>query len=645
VSLLTTLQGLSPAALYVHADAASGTMADSSGNGRTGTYQTNARLHALGLGNSRTTTAVRFAGDGNGRVARPPAGAVWATSSWTFAAAVRFWGFEDEGSPIWLADNNGVFDTPAIRMENGAGNSYNVSVCLRWGGLPNLATIDISDTHLWHMIICRVNNLTAGSIRIDGTDVSPAVWTNQAYTFSATPTPQIGDTSVRAAMQYSAWWPSSISDVNCQAIEAAFDAENVVTEERTSVYMGSHQNLDDQFFQGIRRNQTRVLARDGGNVTRGDFLVDQWNPGPAATDFDWTRADDIFLDCADKGIRVWVLAHGSAGYMNSSAGRFAVPGTALDATFTTWLGLQQTAWETFATRYAGGSVHNPGDSPIYEWWNEPNAEAEWKTQNGVAYGDATQWARYCKTMKNAVAAIDAAAVHVTGGVNSWYAPGGNDIQGETFLRTAYATTDLAGFTNIGMHPYPGSGASPDVNANYDNSYDDFVVFADVVNELWGPTASPWLTEVGWSAALVSEADQNSKLSTAVTRWRDYWSYSPAFIWWPDWDASFGVGQGLYSDMDEDGSDPTARLSAPTYAALMQGITGLPEGEVPEEVRLLLTPAGATTLVLTLTPTGQVIVITDDGFYVSAVTYPSSTQYPGGAYSNTIEAPHLSLTPA
>jgi len=545
-------------------------MADSSGNSRTGSYQAGAKLKAVGLTDDRATnTAVRFAGDGNGKVGLPPAGAVWNSNTWTFCAAVRCWGFEDGGGAIWCADTNGVFDTPAIRFESGSGNSYRVTIALRWGGLPNAATLDISDTHLWHFVVCRVNILTSGSIRIDGADVTPGSWTNQAYTFSGSPTPRIGDASTRVVMQYSAFWPSYLSNANCQTLEAAFNAENTVRAPSTStVYIGTHTNLDDQADSGVRHNQTRVLVRDGGNVTRGDFLVDQWNTGSGTYDF--SRADDVFADCATKGLRVWVLAHGSAGYMNSNAGRFAVPGTGLDASFTTWLGLQQTAWEAFATRYKPGGAGNPtGFAPIYEWWNEPNSASEWKTQNGVAFADATQWARYCKTMRNAVAAIDNQALHVTGGINSWYAPGGNDLQGESFLRTAIGTGDLSGFTNFGIHPYPGSGASPDTNANYDNSYNDYLVFVDVLNELVGSTAQGWITEIGWNAS-VSQADQDTKTRVAFLRWRDRWrSYGPTFIYWPDWSAG---SDGLYTTMPNTGADPTARTAAGTFSRGMRSLT-------------------------------------------------------------------------
>src|SRR5581483_3729823 len=571
MSLLSALQALSPAALYKHADSALATMTDSSGNARHGSYQANAKLKAFGLGNDRTTgTAYRCPGAGSSCLALPLAGAVWNSNTWTHVCVVRCWGFEDPGGAVWCADTNGVFDTPAVRFEAGAGQSYRPTIALRWGGLGNAATVDIGDTHLWHLVICRVNNLTAGSIRIDGVDATPVLWTNQAYTFSGAPQPTIGDNFGRFVLQYTAWWPSYLSNANCQTIEAAFNAENVTPVPTRSFYIGTHTNLDDQADAGIRANQTRVLLRDGGNVTRTDALVDQWNTGSGTYDF--ARLDTVFADCATKGIRVWLLLHGSAAYMNSSAGRFAVPGTGIDSAFNTWLGLQQTAIGALAARYKAGGAGNPnGLSPIYELWNEPNSQSEWKTQNGAAGPDATQWARYCKNVGGTtIPAADPAGIIVTGGINSWSAPGGGDIAGETFWRTAFGTGDLAGFTRFGIHPYPSSGAGPDDNSNSSNAYNDTLVAIDVLGELGFGTAELWITEIGWNAS-VSQADQDTKTRVAALRWRDRWLGLgiPSFIDWPDWSAG---SDGLYTSMPTDGSNPAARAAAATYSRLMRSVT-------------------------------------------------------------------------
>lgn len=572
--LLTAILALSPAACYPHDDTSLATMRDASSNARTGSYGSTAKLKAVGIGGDRTTrTAYRSpASNSANDLAHPATGAVWNSNSWTHCAVIRVWGFEDPGS-IWVADTNGVFSTPAVRL-NLSGGAFYPTVCHRDGSHANTATRPISDTYRYHFLISRVNALTAGSIRLDGVDVSPASWTSHAsYSFSGTPTPSIGDPLNRVVLQYSAWWGSHLSDANCQSLEAAFLRENfpapVTT---TSFYIGTHSNVDDQSTAGIRHNQTRVAHRDGANITRSDFYPDTWNT--AAGVYDFSVTDDIFSDCASKSLRVWVLAHSSSAYTRNASSRFNVPGTGIDSTFNTWLGQQQTAWEAFATRYKPGGTGNPtGLAPIYEWWNEPNAIAEWKTQNGAGGPDATQWARFAKTMKNAVAAIDPNAIHVTGGVNAWSAPGGSDISGEAFWRTAIATGDLDGFTNFGIHPYVASNGGPDYNPNFDNSYNDFAIALDVLGELGRSDVKLWITEVGWSA-LTSAADQDTKLKGAVQRWRDVWrAHSPAFVFWPDWDENAGVntGYGLYSTMPADGSDPTARAAAATYSSLMGSV--------------------------------------------------------------------------
>src|ERR1043165_2764754 len=327
-ALQAAILALSPAACYPHDDTAVGTMRDATSNARTGSYQPGSKLKAVGLGCDRSTrTAARFAGDGNGKLGLPATGAVWNSNTWTYCTAFRSWGFEDPGT-IWCADTNGVFSTPAVRL-NVSGGAFYPTICHRDGSHANTAIAGVADTYRWHFLICRVNALTAGSIRLDGVDVTPASWTSQAsYSFSGTPTPTIGDAYARTVQQYTAWWGSYLSDANCQALEAAFAKENYIPRPSSStVYIGTHQNLDDQSTAGIRHNQTRVLQRDGGNVTRGDFYVDTWNTSAGVYDF--SRSDDIFSDCASKGLRVWVLAHGSAGYMKTGFSRFCVPGTGI----------------------------------------------------------------------------------------------------------------------------------------------------------------------------------------------------------------------------------------------------------------------------------------------------------------------------
>lgn len=570
--LLNTMIGLSPAAVYPHDDTVFSTMRDASGNSRTGAYGANAKLNAVGMGDDRLNrTAFKTGSTLASSLGLPPAGTIWKSNTWTVCFAMRAWGFDEVGQ-VWNADTNGVFNTPSIRLTNGTGNSYRVNICRRGGDQLNAAKArgDIKDTYKWHLVICRVNNLTAGSIVVDNDDLTPDSWTNQTYTYASSAQPTIGEQYARVVMQNTAFWPSYITDDDCQDLYDAFVLENTVNQySRTAFFFGTHTNLDDQNDSGIRANQTRVAMRDGANVTRGDFYVDQWNTSAGVYDF--TRADAIFADCANKGLRVWVLMHGSAGYMNSSAGRFAVPGTGLASPFLTWVTQQQTAWSAFATRYKAGGTGNPdGLTPIYEFWNEPNAIAEWKTQTGGSGPDATQWARWCRDVRTSVIAADPLATCIAGGVHSWQAPGVGDIDGETFWRTALATGDLDDFDKLGFHPYPSSQADVDDNTNYSNSFNDFLSALDVLGELGYTDKEVWITEVGWNASS-SEAEQNRNTKNALLRWANRWRvYSPSYIQWPDW----GSGDdGLYTTMPDDGSDPAPRLVASTMAQMMWLING------------------------------------------------------------------------
>ena len=539
----------------------SATVADSSGNGHTGTVEANLKLGGLGLGNIPQGCAWLTRPTSNGTISVASHADFNVGDTFTLEICYRQRQDFQSSANVLI----GLTSTdPCLRTDNPSVNQNPQLARYSSGAVKLASTGLVTETHLWHHIMVTKNGATA-KMYLDGADVSD---TYTAYTFAA------GDNAVeitpgiynKASICHAAVYNTALSSTRVAAHYAAFQRDNNYAQ--LPVAFGIH--TDSMYFDPGEATSTVVTAAAAGAKLVRSTIRWEIVEATSGAAYDWTEHDAFVSDCVASGLTPLFIFSGTPTWLNGGSARGDVPGVGADADFKTFTSKCAKFAADFTDRYKpnGSGTATVADLWV-ELWNEPNLASFW---NNLSANTDQQWAdKYAYWYKHVRAAIlsrHQTARITMAGLSSWSGAGGGNIGGEDFLRKVIGSAEWTN-THIdygAYHPYS-EGNNPDSVTISDNHYNDVIMVKDVLTELGYPYTPVCLTEFGF-ASTTSEADQASKLTVALGRITAEWSsFVPLLVWWPVSDSEYSTTYGLYGSVPGDGTVSTdTKAAAAVYIA-------------------------------------------------------------------------------
>jgi polysaccharide biosynthesis protein PslG len=261
-----------------------------------------------------------------------------------------------------------------------------------------------------------------------------------------------------------------------------------------------------------------------------------WMGGePSEGNFDWSTLDRIMASVQQAGMTADLIIDGCPSWAAApgATGQFAQP--ASPSQFATWAG-------AVAARY--GSM----GADYFEIWNEPNISEFWSpTPNPAAY-TADLVAAYA-----AIKAADPSSVVISAGLS----PAGNtstSIDPVTFFADMYADGAQGSFDAVGDHPYT-FPADPDTDSQgaWGEMDQTSPSLRSLMTEHGDGAKKIWITEFGAPTGTVTEAQQSTELTQAITAAQST-SWIGAFYIYTWSDQFGGAGFGL---LDSNGNPKPA----------------------------------------------------------------------------------------
>lgn len=271
----------------------------------------------------------------------------------------------------------------------------------------------------------------------------------------------------------------------------------------------------------------------GMNTVRVDA---DWSGGePSQGNFDWSTLDTIMASVHQVGMTADLIIDGCPPWAAAAGatGQFAQP--ASPSQFAAWAG-------AVAARY--GSL----GADYFEVWNEPNIPEFWSPSPNPAAYTADLVAAYA-----AIKAADPSSVVISAGLA---AVGDTDstIDPVTFFAAMYAHGAHGSFDAVGDHPYT-FPADPDTDSQ--GTWGEMDQTGPSLRSLMiahGDAAKKiWITEFGAPTGSVTEAQQATELTQAITAAKNT-SWIGAFYIYTWSDQFGGDGFGL---LDSNGNPKPA----------------------------------------------------------------------------------------
>jgi hypothetical protein len=225
-------------------------------------------------------------------------------------------------------------------------------------------------------------------------------------------------------------------------------------------------------------------------VARESLLWNQVEPIEGR--FNWSRADRTIEQLRSAGIEPLLVVMGSPSWANGlpqsrHGHHLYVPpgGAALD----TWLA-RYSAFLAAAVRRYHDFVRR------WEIWNEPNLAVFWRPRP-----DPVTYRRVYETLRATILRVDPRAEVAVGGLTDLSLTASQNMPGLEFLRRFVRTHPP--IDNVAIHPYTTNDHPPDQHVPGENNFDDIARVRDQLASD-GERASIWVTEWGWSSAVVGE---------------------------------------------------------------------------------------------------------------------------------------------
>jgi hypothetical protein len=172
----------------------------------------------------------------------------------------------------------------------------------------------------------------------------------------------------------------------------------------------------------------------------------------------------------------------------------------------------------------------------WEIWNEPNLAATWRPRP-----DPAAYRQVYERLRATILSVDPKAQVAVGGLTELSVARSPDISGLAFLRSLIRSGAPIG--NVAIHPYPSNDHPPGVHIPGQNNFDDIGRVHDLLvrNRV---RASIWITELGWSSAIVGKERQAEYVDSSLTMLARRYPYVRLAIYFLDHDAPPTLFQGL-----------------------------------------------------------------------------------------------------
>jgi hypothetical protein len=249
-----------------------------------------------------------------------------------------------------------------------------------------------------------------------------------------------------------------------------------------------------------------------------------WLTGePDQGHFDWSTLDAVMASVRHVGMTADLIIDGCPPWAaaQGATGQFAQP--ASPKQFGAWAA-------AVAARYG------PMGADYFEIWNEPNLTNFWSPSPNPAAYTADLEAAYV-----AIKAVDPSSVVISAGLAAIDSTSGN-IDPVTFLGSMYADGAKGNFDAVGDHPYT---VPADPNNDSQGKWGEMDQTSPSLRSLMtahGDAAKKiWITEFGAPTGTVTDAQQTTELTEAITAAKNT-SWIGAFYIYT-WSDQFG-GEGF-----------------------------------------------------------------------------------------------------
>ena len=318
--------------------------------------------------------------------------------------------------------------------------------------------------------------------------------------------------------------------------------------------IGVHSTLA---FEGDAQRRAATVAAIheilGAQVVRDSLLWHQIEPVEGVRD--WSRLDGVVEELRAAGIEPLLVVLGSPSWANgvpqSTPGHYLhvpAPGAALDAwleRYTDFLAAAVERYQDFVRRW--------------EIWNEPNLAAFWRPRP-----DVVAYRHVYETLRATILSVDPEAEVAVGGLASLSVAPDPNIPGLAFLRLLTRTQPP--LDNVAVHPYATSNHPPGVHIAGENNFDDI----ERVHRLLaaeGERVPLWVTEWGWSSAIVGESRQARYVGRSLAMLESRYPFVPVATYFAERDRPPEYFHGLlHADLEPKPAAPAFRRNADLAAS-------------------------------------------------------------------------------
>jgi polysaccharide biosynthesis protein PslG len=282
------------------------------------------------------------------------------------------------------------------------------------------------------------------------------------------------------------------------------DAPPLPRAECPSPALGVHATL--AFERDPARRTASIVAIKNAlqaQIVRDSLLWHQIEPTEGRRD--WSRLDSIVAQLRERDIEPLLVVVGSPSWANGipssvSGHHLQVPPPG--PRFEQWLD-RYAEFVAEAVRRYRTSVRR------WELWNEPNLARFWRPAP-----DVEAYRRLYVRLRQTILDVDPDALVAVGGITNLTVSPPPDRVGVEFLREFLSTRPPV--DHVAIHPYMTRDHPPGVHVEGQNNFDDIErVREELVAQ--GEQAPLWVTEWGWSSAVVGEDAQARFVDASLTR--------------------------------------------------------------------------------------------------------------------------------
>ena len=326
--------------------------------------------------------------------------------------------------------------------------------------------------------------------------------------------------------------------------------------------LGVHMDLTYDGNASRRATAVTNAKSIRATVSRNSFLWHLLEPQKGS--FDWSRTDAVIQELQNAGIEPLFCIYGSPSWANgvptSTTNYYRYVPTD-ETQFRQWLNDYKTFVAAAVNRY-NGKVKK------WELWNEENEHFFWKPKPNL-----DQYIRWFQAIQATIKSIDPSAEVALGGLSGLFSSAPDDYTGKQFLSLLYQKGVFPDI--VAIHPY--SKTAPDYHKEWDNNFDDIALIKQVMTDSGQQDKNIWVTEWGWSTAVISKETQATWLGMSLQMLKTQYTYVTLATYFLDYDRVSKYYHGLFD----------SSFQPKPAASVYHEFATLKEPEPPKNVRILL----------------------------------------------------------